>query len=241
MNGIAKLAVAMMAPRYSANIGYVARVMKNFGLSHLLIVDRQRIGRIAEMYASHASDIVRNSERVGLDDLFEMFDFVIGTTAISNVGRNVVRNALSPEQLAALSFDFQTAVILLGRDTTGLKNDELKRCDVVVSIRTGTSYSSMNISHALAILLYILKQKKFGLKKRSRRKLRDIALGYVTRLAERSDVQEHKRGRVVILFKKMLTESSINDRQVATLIGLLRKLDKKMPNSDACVHSRSKT
>ena len=44
--------------------------------------------------------------------------------------------------------------IVLGRETFGSNNKELQMCDLIVVIDTKTEYRTMNISHALAILLY---------------------------------------------------------------------------------------
>ena len=50
-------------------------------------------------------------------------------------------------------------LILLGREDIGLKNEELKICDVVVSIPANPEYPIMNVSHAAAINFYEIYKK----------------------------------------------------------------------------------
>ena len=38
----------------------------------------------------------------------------------------------------------------------GLFNDEIAQCDIMVKIPTSESYSSLNLSHAVCLVLYVL-------------------------------------------------------------------------------------
>ena len=52
--------------------------------------------------------------------------------------------------------------IVLGRDDTGLAKEELRECDALVFIGTNEAYPVLNISHALAIMLYEFTMPKFA-------------------------------------------------------------------------------
>lgn len=223
-----ELSVAMVEPTYSINIGYVARVMKNFGLSRLLIVGRRKLTRTAKLFASHGEDIINGCEFLTLDEIFARYTMVIGTTAIVKKGDNAYGKAVSPERAARIIKCPSETVILLGRDTTGLTSDELSRCDVVLTIRTGTSYPTLNISHALSIILYALyKHKSKSTVDYLSRTTRQIMFRYLESLISKSISQSHKRSRLLRVFKKLINESDINERQAASLIGFFRKLDSK--------------
>jgi len=216
----------MIEPRYSLNVGYVARVMKNFGLKKLIIVGNKRLGKNARMFAAHAQEIINNCEFLSFEEILNKYSLVIGTTAIAAKASNAFGGALSPEKVAGLIRNPSETVILLGRDTTGLTNEELSKCDLLITIRTGTKYSTLNISHALSIVLYTFYQKHVNLHSTYiNRKIRQAMLRYLTQLVEKSINQTHKRGRILIILKKMIDESNLTEKQATSLLGFFRKLN----------------
>ena len=50
--------VCVMEPTYPINLGYIARVMKNFGLSELFIINPQVKLSDAYPFASHGRDLI---------------------------------------------------------------------------------------------------------------------------------------------------------------------------------------
>ncbi len=46
----------------------------------------------------------------------------------------------------------------MGRDDTGLNREEIEYCDILLSIKASDNYPTLNITHALAILLYIFSE-----------------------------------------------------------------------------------
>jgi TrmH family RNA methyltransferase len=86
---------------------------------------------------------------------------VIGTTAIIAGGRDVLRKPLTPREAAKLIVGKnQKVALVIGRDGTGLSKDELEKCDVVVRIPSSERYGTLNISHALGILLYEFRMRE---------------------------------------------------------------------------------
>ena len=60
------LSVTVVGAEYPVNLGYTARLMKNFGLRSLYLVDPRCDMRAASVYASHGSDILKDAEVVTL-------------------------------------------------------------------------------------------------------------------------------------------------------------------------------
>jgi TrmH family RNA methyltransferase len=158
--------VAVMEPLYQINLGYIARVMKNFGLSRLYLINPRcnHLGEQAIQYSKHAHEILENAkickglDRIGDDAL------LIGTTGVWRKGSASLRNVYSLE--AASRFVQRNAragrriVLLLGRDDTGLSREELRSCDATVFINADKAYPVLNISHALAIMLHAFSEKE---------------------------------------------------------------------------------
>lgn len=151
------LRVVLVEPEYEQNIGYCARVMKNFDFFDLAIVNpKVKIGDEAKMYSKHAHDLLSSAKIVhSLEEAIDDCSIVIGTTAIMSFGKEVLRTPISPREAAKqfASTDAKVA-LLIGREGTGLSKEELERCDLVVRIPSSENYGTLNISHALAIILY---------------------------------------------------------------------------------------
>ncbi len=158
---MAKLSVAVMEPKYQQNLGYIARVCRNFGISDLVLINPRcdYRGKEAVKYSKHAVDLLRNAKVVkGVGKLDS--DFIIGTTGIWHKTNASYYNVYGPESLSELAKRSTAAgkrvLLLLGRDDTGLTREELMLCDATVFIGTGKDYPILNISHALAIMLNTL-------------------------------------------------------------------------------------
>jgi tRNA/rRNA methyltransferase len=147
----------MVQPTFPLNVGYVARVMSNFGLSRLFLVEPHFEVNEAIKYASHGADVLKNAEAISMRRLRERIGYLVGTTArCGQVASNIARRCVNIRRAASRMVQYEDPCILLGRDTTGLTNEETRICDWIISIKTGTTYGTLNISHALAIILYQL-------------------------------------------------------------------------------------
>jgi TrmH family RNA methyltransferase len=220
------LGVAMVEPRFGLNIGYVARTMKNFGAGRLFIVGRSDVPRSAFRFASHGVDVVRSAEYVSLRALREQFDLLVGTTAITGKsGRNPVRKTVTLDRMASLGVDPARVAIVLGRDTTGLTADELSACDMVLHVPTGTSYPTLNVSHALAIILYRLGSEEPKGLRRVGRVYMDELLENFSQMLSLGRYPEHKRRLAVKIFSQAVVKSNAERDEISTLIGVFRKVN----------------
>ncbi len=164
-----KLKVILVEPIYQVNLGYIARVAMNFGVEKLYIVNpRAKIkGKQAIMYAKHAAGLLAGAKIYdGIAKAVEDCDMVIGTTGIwkkarSNFG-NVNMAETVAERLSKTAGKDTVVGLLIGRDDIGLTKGEIGMCDMVAYIGTNDSYPVMNISHALAVMLYLLTRRHFS-------------------------------------------------------------------------------
>jgi len=221
-----KLSIALIEPVYEVNVGLIARVMKNFGLEELLLINPKVDLSKARKFASHGIDILEKAKTIGFDELIKSFDIVVGTTAIATKRPSkVLRKALTPECLAENLKEFSGNLCLLfGRESTGLKNEELKKCDMIVSIDTGTEYRTLNISHSVAMLLYeISKQKIEAHEEIASREDRDRTIKYSIKLARMCGFQEHKVPLLEEAIRKLLGKGKPTPRELYLLMGLLRE------------------
>jgi tRNA/rRNA methyltransferase len=224
------LSVTIVGAEYPVNLGYTARLMKNFGLRRLYLVSPNCDMRAASVYASHGADILKNAEVVTLAKVRKTHDLLLATTAIkARRGANVSRTAVSPEVAVAQVVAAESASVVFGRDTTGLTNEELALCDLVTSVETRTDYRTLNVSHSAAILLY-LTSRAWGADRapptlRASRERREAFSKYAYDLAIASGMQSQKAERIVQVARRVALKSGVNSGELGLLVFLMRKAE----------------
>ncbi len=151
-------AVVLVEPQLGENIGAVARVMLNFGLSDLCLV-APRDGwpnEKAVAMASGASRVVE-AARVVASTAEAVADaqFVAAMTARP---RESLTPVLTPEEAARTMKGrvdrAEKCSLLLGPERTGLSNDDVMRADVIVSIPVNPAFASLNLAQAACVFAY---------------------------------------------------------------------------------------
>lgn len=224
------LSVTVVGAEYPVNLGLTARLMKNFGLRKLYLVDPRCDMRAASVYATHGSVVLEEAEIVTLAKVRENHDFLLATTAIrARKGASVHRAIVEPEAAVARMVAAESASMVFGRDTTGLTNEELALCDLVTSLDTRTDYRTLNVSHSVAILLYLTSRVRVGekvgvpLRSLASRERRDTFSRYAYQLALASGVRKDKAKRMVQVARRVALKSELNSKELGLLVFLMRK------------------
>lgn len=157
---LSRVRFVLVEPSLSANIGAVARAMKTMGLTQLVLVQpRQAIDAEALARAAGADDLLAQAKVC--DSLTEALSgcrLVIGSSARA---RSLAWPEVDPAGCAAqlLQESEQGEVaLLLGRERSGLTNDELSHCHFLTRIATNPDYSSLNIAAAAQVFAYELRR-----------------------------------------------------------------------------------
>ncbi len=223
------VSVALMEPKTAGNIGAVARCMKNFDLTNLILVNPKcnHLSKEALDRASHAKDVLKKAKIMSFDQLIKNFDYVVGTSAIVGTDYNIPRSPLSPDKLKLPS---KEVVILFGRDDSGLSNNEILKCDFVVTIPTSKKYSSMNISHSAGIIFYELFKNSKNEKNSSHivsasKKDKDVLLSLIySSLDKLSFSTDKKRDTQKRVWKRLIGKAFLTRREIFALCGYFRKI-----------------
>lgn len=158
---MSNIAIILNRPKYSGNIGSVARCARNMAVKELIVVDPAEIdGEEIRKMATHAAcDVVENIRYVpSLREALEPFQFIVGTTGRaggSNLRRSMVSSTDLAEALAPLSGNNRIALVF-GSEDRGLTNEDLQLCNLIVTIPVAESFRSINLSHAVMIICYEL-------------------------------------------------------------------------------------
>ena len=226
---MAEISVVLVEPKHECNVGFVARAMKNFGLTRLYFSGHEFKPELkAFECAAHAGDILKKAAHLGKGDLNQVFDLTVGTTAKTHVKSSSPRHAITPVELASRLINVTGTVgLLLGREDSGLSNNELDRCDIVVSIPGSSEYNTLNISHAAAILFYELSQSKISedetLSGLAGANEKEALHNRFNNLLDAVDYPEHKRNVTERIFRRVIGRAGVSGREVHTLAGVYKK------------------
>lgn len=218
--------IVLVAPLYEGNVGFAARVMKNFGFSRLVLIDPCTLGNEAKARAAHARDVLDGAELCTIEDVFARSTIVIATTG--TVSKSVCHSMrmpfYSPKELRERLTDVEGRIsILFGRENWGLNNEEVKRSDMICTIPTTEEYPILNLSHAVGVICYEL--SSLPLPTYSVASPADM--GYLYQHIDRYlDTVEHpafKRENTLILIRRILGRAHLTTREASTLHGLLRR------------------
>ncbi|MEM3374207.1 MAG: RNA methyltransferase [Candidatus Woesearchaeota archaeon] len=240
------ISVILVKPETSGNIGFIARIMANFDLDNLIIVEPlcDFLDNDALKKSMHAKEILKKAKKINYEDYFKLrndFDLIIGTTSVLGTDYNIKRIPLSSDFFSKKLRSYDTKknniAIVFGNEGIGLTNNELEICDFVITIETSKKYPSMNLSHAVAIILYEI-YKKIGENKitshlkLATRKEKEIIYDNLYKILDIIDFStKEKKETQKKVWKNIFEKSMITKREAFAVIGFLRKLNKKLINN----------
>jgi len=229
-----KVRIILLEPENAGNIGSVARSMKNFDQDDLWIVNpKTPIDPQARALAMHGYDVLSSAKITqSLDRSLGGIDVIVGTTAVTAKSpTNVVRTAATPRELAlALSTTRGNVALVFGRESSGLTNQEIEHCDLLVTIPASKTYNVLNISTAASIILYeIFLQERHGSGVTlATSTARQMLLEQFERLVNLSGTHLHKRRIAIRAFRNVTSRSFLSRREASLLIGVFRKASSKL-------------
>ncbi len=157
-------AVVLCRPEESRNVGSVCRAMKNMGFYDLRIAGNREDfdENQVKTLALGAFDIWEKAsffspDVAGLAEAVSDCSLAAGTTRRRGKRRKAF--GLTPEQFAAnvkASGSGAKVALVFGNERTGLTDEELDVCSLSVSIPTNPDFGSLNLSHAVQVILYVL-------------------------------------------------------------------------------------
>lgn len=154
---------------HAGNVGAVARAMKVMGFGDLVLVDPRWSDVLtrpeAIERASGAVDVLEAARVVAtLEDALEGMEHVCATAMTP---RDFGPPTRSPrEHLPSLVADAgqrpRGVAFVFGSERFGMRNDDVYRCHVCLSIPTAPDYGSLNIAAAVQLIAYEWRQSLGG-------------------------------------------------------------------------------
>ncbi len=220
-------AIILVEPAGALNLGSVARVMKNFGLTDLRLVaplcavdDPEAL-----LMAVHAPEILATA-RIYADLKAAVADCaqVVGTT-----GRIHPLPALAPEATLPWLLASSAGALVFGPEDRGLSNEELGYCQQWLTLPTDRAYPSLNLAQAVGICCYLLRQSQPLVsmpitEPATSQKLEAFYDHWSETLLNIGYLLPHTQTRKMEKFRRIFSRAQLTDEEVTLLRGVLRQL-----------------
>ena len=157
---LGRIRFVLVETTHTGNLGATARAMKAMGLSRLeLVTPRRPPDAEALARAAGADDLLERAPiHASLVGALTGCRLVIGSSARL---RSVEWPLLEPPDAARLLLDDAVhgeVALVLGRERSGLSNEELARCHYLVQIPTSPDFSSLNVAAAAQVFAYEIRR-----------------------------------------------------------------------------------
>jgi TrmH family RNA methyltransferase len=237
------ITVILIEPENPGNTGAICRAMKNFDFKNIVLINPKFDIESSELrnrakWANDLVDKIKIVQKYDLKKLRRQYDYLIATTARIGRDYNVLRSPITPHQLAetiaGLEKKFKRIKIgiLIGREGSGLNNEELSICDFSVTIPTSKKYGTMNMSHATTVILYEI--FKHNAEETIISHINPITLKEKELLLKMLEdsmnnmhfLDEKKKNTQRTVWKKLIGKSFLSKREAYALMGFLKKIRK---------------
>jgi len=150
--------IILAGAKYPGNIGSAARAMFNMGLERLILAAPQCTVNEESYRMAKGGKVILESARIckSVTSALKGIRFLVGTTGKSGGYRTPAHSprALAPRILAHAAQ--QKVGILFGPEDTGLVDDDLKFCQMLIRIPTQHKGHSINLAQSVMIVCYEL-------------------------------------------------------------------------------------
>ena len=249
MNRFSGIRIILENPQSSKNVGSVCRAMKNMGFTNLYIAGDTEVDFTkASVTAIHASDILESAVFCG--SVEEALAGTVYSAAISRRrGKKRKYFSILPQQLAAKVLELTPGddpedsgtehgeiAIVFGNEVSGLNEHDLALCNTAVRIPSSDEFPSLNLSHAVQIITYVIYDEarkqgpRYGYRPISREELDVLTAGITENLGEIGFFKQVDDTDMKMFFRDILARASLSAGEAGRLkniFGKIRGLAKK--------------
>jgi len=203
--------------------------MANFDFKNLYLVKPCKLDDDCYARAKHASKIIDDAQVFSsFPDAIKNLDYLVATSSIDyKRDKKHLRNPVFLNEFSEKIFETDGKIgLIFGREDYGLYNEEIARCDIMLRIPTSESYLSLNLSHAVSLILYSLFIRR-SFKPKQRRNIgkteKDKLYKFFKDLLDEVDYPEHKKEKTQVMFKRIMGRAIPSKWEYHTLMGVLSK------------------
>lgn len=231
--------IVLNKPKYPGNVGAVARCARNMGIENIFVVGNRDlpVEEMKQMATHFAADIVECIQHFDrLDEALANFHYIVGATSRRGSGRGP---CVSPREMAELVLEIShcnEVALLFGPEDTGLSNDDLRFCHLLVTIPTSKGMKSVNLSQAVMILCYEIfvahagSLEEFTPRMASSEELEGMYAQMKTVLMNIGFLHPQNPDHWMMHIRRFLGRTKLFSKEVKIIRGICRQLDWSMRN-----------
>ena len=232
-----KVRIVMVNTTEPGNIGAAARAMKNMMLSQLYLVSPSNYpSAVATARASGADDVLSNAIVCSsLEDALIGVNLVIGASARQ---RNIKWRQLDvietcSEIQSTIASNNQEVAVVFGTENSGLINEELDLCSILMTIPGNPKYFSLNVASAIQVFAYqnfvSSIDGKFDNSPKDLANFDDLNSFYkhLEQVLEHIDYFDSKKPKSLLMrrLRRLFGKSVPEKEEIAILRGILNKIN----------------
>ena len=237
------LKVILVEPNGPLNVGSVARLCSNFEVEELRIVSPK-----CDIFSLEAKKMALKGQKYldqcnnfdNLEDAIFDCDLVIASCGRIDVSKNTFFE--SSEDIFGWIFSLgkiKNLAIVFGREDRGLTNDELLLANKTLNIPTSNNNPSLNLSHAVSIVLYELNKsskKNFNgelnvFNLASSKQINDSFLEIEEMLLKVGYLLKHTSRAKISKFKNYISRANTSMHEMNVLRGIVHQINWFLSNS----------
>ena len=230
------LKIVLVEPAGTINVGSVARLCENFNINELRLVSPKcdYLAKESKKMAVRGIKILEEAKIYkDLNSALSDCSRIIATCGRKDHGEIPLYSNKDALRWALESEREETIAIVFGREDRGLSNEELLKANKVISLNTSDKYPSLNLSHAVAIVLHQLNQfNEIGLLNPNKIishpanliKLEDCINDAGNLLLHIGFLMKHTYKAKMKKIKQLLVRAEIKDDEVALIRGIISQV-----------------
>ena len=235
VNGII-IKIVIVEPLGEINLGSVARLCKNFNVDELRLVSPRcdPMHPETQKMAVHGKDFLKNATQYSnLLDAIDDCARVVATCGRIDHGDIPLDSPKNALEWLLDTNSKEPVAIVFGREDRGLSNSELQMAHKVISLKTSNNYPSLNLSHAVAIVLHELNYFKeianINIDRKTigpapARELSDFIEDAQNLLLEIGFLHKHTANSRMVKIKNILLRAEAKSEEISLIRGILRQV-----------------
>jgi len=238
------LKIILVEPSGPLNVGSVARLCSNFNVDQLRIVSPK-----CDIYSLEAKKMALKginfieecSIYESIVDSISDCDLVLATCGRINYPKKYEQDCLENISNWIRNFkEVKNLAIIFGREDRGLTNKELLVAHKVFSVNTHKKFPSMNLSHAVSVVLYELSKIKKNdniLKKKvldfaTSKQIEDSFIEIEKLLIKTGYLLPHTVNAKISKFKQFIHRSETSKHELNILRGIVHQINWALENKN---------
>ncbi|RMF95661.1 MAG: TrmJ/YjtD family RNA methyltransferase [Candidatus Schekmanbacteria bacterium] len=232
------ISFVLIEPKKGGNVGASARALHNMGFKNLVLVNSNlHLDEEAKTFAMKGAYILQNAKSFDtLEEAIAESSLVVGLTRRRGKKRGLFYEFEEGIQKIRERASKNKVSVIFGRENSGLSNKETERCHFLITIPTGNTSSSINLSQSVLIMAYEL--SRYEMIKTRGEKIKSVTvkeLDYLLNEVKNTLIYLNygKRGdrdllhSILRTMKGFFTRKGLTKAEMNMFLGIFKELRKK--------------